>query len=587
VTPANQATGDAEALPRTQERPVLECTVQLLLEHGICFQHEGLLILPTLFAPAPPTNGAALPHAVSLYYDFSGAIDNIYASLVAWLVLARDFGRVRLWPDRAEFEMKDGGLCGLRKVGRPGGFAHVDVYFEQETPEKRCEQFISFVEEHLRQHGVEIREHVAVKCPCGHQFEEETLRKRIARGDKDVVCPVCEKRHNLAEGAAESRRRDPKLAQWTWALKTKIERRRQESTERAVQVIEQAAEAKSTTDPIRVLHLSDLHFRADTPVPARLQWLLDDIKQGDCLGFERLDYLVISGDFTDRGSVEGFEKAYEFVSELTQQFGLSAERCVFVPGNHDVRDVREAYDWRESATGLRDGEWVKQGDVVLVRNPEKYPLRLKPFSDSFFHKFLQKPYPTDYAAQGMATPFWETGLQFLALNSCWQIDQFHRKRASIHPEAVAHAVKEAQKQETEARKSGQLAARAPVLRIAVWHHAAVGPEQMQDVDFLGNLQKNGVKIGLHGDVHEIRRELLPYWHVKKLHVVGSGSFGAPAEGRPESTPRLYNLLEIAPDLKSARVHTRCQPKPDGPWKGWNEWPRPDGGDGGVPYYDIR
>jgi hypothetical protein len=52
-------------------------------------------------------------------------------------------------------------------------------------------------------------------------------------------------------------------------------------------------------------------------------------------------------------------------------------------------------------------------------------------------------------------------------------------------------------------------------------------------------------------------------------------------------PRLYNVLEIARDLKSARVHTRCQPKPDGPWKGWNEWPRPDGGDGGVPYYDIE
>ena len=25
-------------------------------------------------------------------------------------------------------------MCGLRKVGRPGGFAHVDVYFEEETP---------------------------------------------------------------------------------------------------------------------------------------------------------------------------------------------------------------------------------------------------------------------------------------------------------------------------------------------------------------------------------------------------------------------------------------------------------------------
>jgi small GTP-binding protein len=62
---------DKERLPRIQEKSVLECTVQLMLEHGICFQHEGLLIFPTLFAPAPTTVDTALPHAVSLYYDFA------------------------------------------------------------------------------------------------------------------------------------------------------------------------------------------------------------------------------------------------------------------------------------------------------------------------------------------------------------------------------------------------------------------------------------------------------------------------------------------------------------------------------------
>jgi len=65
------------------------------------------------------------------------------------------------------------------------------------------------------------------------------------------------------------------------------------------------------------------------------------------------------------------------------------------------------------------------------------------------------------------------------------------------------------------------------------------------------------------------------------------SFGAVGTDRPEATPRLYNVLEIARDLKSARVHTRCQPKPDGPWDGWYEWPDPDGGKGRVPCYDIK
>ena len=576
-----------ERLPREQEKAVVECTVQLMLEHGICFQHEGLLIFPSLFAPASETADVKLPHAVSLYYDFAGAIDNIYASLVAWLVLAKKFGKLRLWSDRAEFEVKDGGLCGLRKVGRPGGFAHVDVYFEPETAKQKRKRFISFVEDHLVRNGVEIREHVAIKCACGHEFSEETLRQRIARGDRDVVCPVCETRHGLTEGAAESRERDAQVAQHTWALRTQIEKVREKVTEQVVQVLAKADDTKRAAGPIRLLHLSDLHFTQGTPVPARLQWLLDDLKQDSGLGFKELDYLVISGDFTDKGCVEGFEKAYEFVSGLTCTFGLSAERCIFVPGNHDVRDLREAYEWCDKPDGLKDDEWVKKDDIILKRNAEKYPLRLKPFSDLFFHKFLQRPYPLDCKMQGFAIPFWDTRIQFLTLNSCWEIDQFHRKRSGVHVEAVANVVKLAQKQEEDARKAAQLATGKPLLRIAVWHHAVAGPEQITNTGFLGHLQNNGVRLVLHGDVHEMLREQVGYRHEKKIHIVGSGSFGARAPDRPESTPRLYNVLEINRDLKSARVHTRCQPKPDGPWKGWNEWEPPGGGDGGVPYYDIK
>ena len=579
--------GEKERLSRAQEKAVVECTVQLMLEHGICFQHEGLLIFPSLFAPALESAVARLPHTVSLYYDFAGAIDNIYASLVAWLVLAKEFGKVRLWSDRAEFEVKDGGLCGLVKRGRPGGFAHVDVYFEAETPEPRRKEFISFVEDHLARNGVEIHEHVAIKCACGHEFAEETLRQRIARGDKDVVCPVCETRHSITEGAAVERERDPQITQHTWALRTQIDKLREELTKQVARVLAKADDVKREAGPIRLLHLSDLHFTKETPVTARLQWLLEDLKQGGGVGVKELDYLIISGDFTEKGCTEGFEKAYEFVSGLTQEFGLSAERCIFVPGNHDVPDLREAYEWRDKPDGLKLGEWVKQGDIFLARNAEKYPLRLKPFSDSFYHKFLQRPYPLNSVGQGMAIPFWETGIQFLALNSCWQIDQFHRKRSEVRLDAVANALREAEKQEQEARKAGH--AKGPLLRIAVWHHAVAGVEPIADLTFLGHLQKGGVRLGLHGHVHELTREVIGHWDEKhRLHIVGSGSFSTAIPGAAQAAlvPRLYNLIEIRRDLKGARVRTRQQPKPDGPWKGFNEWPRPDGGEGGLPYYDI-
>lgn len=581
----------SERLPRREELLVLECTVQLLLEHGLCFQHEGLLIFPSLFSPASLATETPPEHTVSLYYDFSGAIDNIYASLIAWLVLAHDFGRIRLWTDRAEFEVRECGLCGVCKVGRPGGFARVDVYFEVATPHAQRGLFISFVEEHLRQHGVEIREHIAVTClQCREQISEEVIRKRIARGEKDVVCQVCETRNSLAEGATASRDRDPQLTERTWALKTSVAEGRRKATHDAIQIMTGVPQAMPKEDPIRALHLSDLHFRAGSSVDARLQALVDDLRDSQSFGprgIEHLDYLIISGDFTDRGNPEGHEQALTFVSELAKEFGLSAERCVFVPGNHDVRDLEEAYTWKPSAAGLKDGQYVKQGDVYLVPNSERYPDRLRSFSDNFYHKFVQKQYPLNTPNQGIAIPFWETGIQFLTLNSSWQIDQFNRKRASIHEDAVAHVLRMAQQQDKEARNSGRREANAPLLRIAVWHHAVSGPEQMRNTDFLSNLQKSGVRLALHGDLHEMKRALVGHWDAKNLlHIIGAGSFGAPASDRPESTPRLYNLLEIRRDLTGLRVHTRCQPRAMGAWQGWNEWPRPQGGDGAVPYYDI-
>ena len=576
-----------DRLPRLQERAVLECTVRLLLEHGICFEHEGLLVFPTLFASAAAseTDVAQLSHAVSLYYDFAGAIDNIYASLVCWLVLARDFGQLRLWRDRAEFEVKDGGLCGLRKVARPGGFAHVDVYFEAKTPEARRDEFISFVENHLRKNGVEIFEHVAIKCPCGNELAEDVLRQRIARGDKDIACPVCETRHSLSEGATAARKREPKVEQHTWALKGLVEKASKTITRQVVQILGAVVDAKPTR-PIRLLHLSDLHFDASTPVAARLQWLLDDIKLDDGLGFSELDYLVVSGDLTDKGCPEGFAKAYEFLSGLAQRFALSAERCILVPGNHDLAEPLDAYARRKDSNGLRADEWIDRAGVILARDRDKYPLRFKPFSDDLHHKFLQRPYPMNPAEQGISIPFWETGIQFLTFNSCWEIDEFHRKRAGIHPEAVAHALERAQQQKEVAIPS-QPAPHKPLLRIAVWHHAVTAPDyKMKNLEFLGNLQKNGVKLALHGDVHEMRSELFRHWDQKKVHIVGSGSFGARAADRGESVPRLYNVLEIARDFSSVRVHTREQRKPDGDWQGWHEWDDPKGGKGKIPYYDI-
>ena len=198
------------------ERLVLECVAELMIGHGVCFRHQGVLVFPTLF-PEAPTEAEAekLPHTVSLWYDFTGVIDNVYASLVGGLIILQPFGPGRLTPGRAEFDDPDNGLCGLRRLHRPGGLAHVELFFGPATLSARRDKFIAYVEAHLRENGVEVTEYRAIKCPeCGTVTEEEMVRSRIADGRCDVVCSRCERRipieEGMAGGVAEVRKRDPR-----------------------------------------------------------------------------------------------------------------------------------------------------------------------------------------------------------------------------------------------------------------------------------------------------------------------------------------------------------------------------------------
>jgi hypothetical protein len=114
-----------------------------------------------------------------------------------------------------------------------------------------------------------------------------------------------------------------------------------------------------------------------------------------------------------------------------------------------------------------------------------------------------------------------------------------------------------------------------------------GNEKIAGDAFLSRLQQAGFKLCLHGHVHDDRADLIGYLHRdRKIHVAGAGSFGAPTSARPESTPRLYNLIEIERDHSRIRVHTRCLRKDGGAWEGWAVWP---GGKGTerLTYYDIE
>jgi len=582
---------EKERLHKFQERIVLECVVQLLLEHGICLKHEGLLIFPSLFEPTESTASTEAHHSISLYYDFSGAIDNIYSSLIVRLALSQRFGRVRLWENSAEFDRAGRGICGLRKVDHRSGLAHLELFFSENTPIDLRELFTVFIEEHLRREGVNITEVIEVTCKCGYRFQEGSLRKRLANGYGDIVCPECEFRNIISEGAQKARSGNSEIDEKLLALKTIIYEKSRDAIISTKVTFMTSPDERDLQEPTMVLHLSDLHIKASDDPITLLQPLIRDLEDPrGGLGIERLNYLVISGDLTNSATPEEFEQAYQFISRIIDRFRLTAERCIIVPGNHDVSWDKPVYDWKQQRVidieKLAEDSYSKQGELILIRNDKTYATRFENFAN-FYHSLMQQEYPLRAEEQSAPLFFEDAVIQFLPLNSAWETDEFFPGRASINDQALSQGLAKLDEQVKKARADGRLGKKVLPLRIAILHHPATGNEQIVADAFLQRLRQEDFHICLHGHVHEERLGIVGVPDpVRNIHIIGAGSFGAPAYARPESVPRLYNVIEIASDRRKIRVHTRSMSKKGGAWTGWAVWPA-DSPTERRTYYDIQ
>jgi hypothetical protein len=71
---------------------------------------------------------------------------------------------------------------------------------------------------------VTIREVLEMTCgKCSYVFDESLVKDRISQGNPDVICPRCETRLAISEGAKSARAGDPSVVQELFALKSDIE----------------------------------------------------------------------------------------------------------------------------------------------------------------------------------------------------------------------------------------------------------------------------------------------------------------------------------------------------------------------------
>lgn len=328
-----------------------------------------------------------------------------------------------------------------------------------------------------------------------------------------------------------------------------------------------------------ILHISDLHR---TPGENLSNAELISALVGDRNRYTREDpaiappeAIVVSGDIiqgvplgTDEPAAAlaaQYRVAYDFLVELADRFvDGDRSRVVIVPGNHDI-------DWAAARAAMEpvaeDAKvdlpkvlleedslyrWDWRGRALYtISNPELYERRLDAFW-TFFEEFYEGVPGLLQVGRDRAVNLFSLAggrIGVAAFNSCYGNDCFSFQ-GQIRRESVAQA-----HLELSDPKHGF------ELLMAVWHHNVEGPPQRSDymdIDIVRGMIGRGFRLGLFG--HQHRPEAVPYQiHLAELEtmaVTAAGSLCAGAKELPPGSHRGYNVIELADDLLSARVHVR-------------------------------
>jgi GTPase SAR1 family protein len=532
--------GIDQPLPLHERHLLITSVIQLLVEKGICFRKYGQLIFPTEFPREKPPVVGEFDDPVTVRFDFSGAVRNLYAAVVSRLHHVGRFGQISLWRNWSQFE-RESEICALELSEPVGGQSHFTVFSNRTCSVERKKDFTEFVREFLLAEGADPRLGYALRCSCGAVYPESIVEIAIAHGETTFRCGACSTRHDL---------RQPLDDQRGWG---------QLDGEQVSTIIASpiTATPKGGQTGFGILHLSDLHFKDGDSLEAVLGPLREDLTT---FHHSDVEFVVISGDLTDRGGSAGFELAADFIRRLHDVTGVPLGRFIVCPGNHDVQNLDSIFALKTKVT---PGEEIVEkfaDDAYRVRISSEYPRRFERFCLRY-NELFDYDLRTGLPELSREQLFPEQRTQFVTLNSAVRIDKYRPKDATIDPAAFAKTLEQADKTMASVKMNG------PALRIVVWHHAVLGPWSIPDASpFVQRLAQGRYALLLHGDVHETRAQIADPFE-RAIRVVGAGSLHAPDSALPVRTGNLYNLIEVDREFKWIKIHVREQRVPNGAFAG--------------------
>lgn len=194
---------DMQRLDPDDEAIVLQAMHHTFIDRGLCLRQPvdsgTQLVFPSYFSRE--REELKSHPAILVTYQFSGMLDEIYATLIVRLHLSSTFDTDKLWRFAADFKTPTEQRLGLIMDKKQEGNAEITVFFEPNVAEDTRVIFIKYVHEHLKSHDPEVKRIRHYVCPhCDEPFENRrAIDVRLLKGHKDIMCPVCEDRFSLID----------------------------------------------------------------------------------------------------------------------------------------------------------------------------------------------------------------------------------------------------------------------------------------------------------------------------------------------------------------------------------------------------
>ncbi len=226
---------ELEKLSAEERDVLLDSAALLFLEHNVCFRetdplnNHSYLVFPELINLKKPLLEDEQETEDGAGYTVSGAVENVYASLVVLLGYTQTFTRTNQWQSQARYEVGDGLISGFRQDSSDReGELNLVLYFGTNIGKPVRSLFQGLFESFLARRNLSVFRYEPVVCANKHPVNRAVVRGRLRDGKEFAFCEECGDKVMLPKAdepiqLTQTERRKVDEQQWFAAQRSRFE----------------------------------------------------------------------------------------------------------------------------------------------------------------------------------------------------------------------------------------------------------------------------------------------------------------------------------------------------------------------------